>query len=447
MPWRRKGRASVPDFPGRMKRFQKIAAAYLFACLFFAWGAAAVAWKVFPYGIFAPAISQLSHAIKTQRERGAPLSDALTLHVQESRNNLGRAGFLAHDPAFRDTGFLLISRFSRKQGQGIAELYSLEQRKVLHTWVPDLKEILRQTPKHQGGLNTFRDYRMQHPFLLPGGDLIIKSCEGPMARIRADGSVVWTLDHHFHHSVEQDHDGNLVVPIWLKEAVSPFAFREDGIAWVSPDGRLLKTVSLTELFLKAGRRDLLYGIGPWEEDRYHLNDCEPVLEDAGELRRGDLLLSIRNLSVVALYRPSESALLWIRTGPWLNQHDIDRLPDGRYSIFGNDVLRYSNDNIVHVNENGAAEIYLYDADTSAVETPWTPVLRREDVRTKTQGRSRVFDNGDVFVEATDTVRLLRLSRESLRWEFIPESAPGILGALHWSRYLTPEEVDLSFTSP
>lgn len=433
-----------------MKWFQKIALAYLIACVFYGWGLATVAYHVFPYRFLAPPVESVLALIRQQREQGGRAADALQLKSQERRNGSGREGLIRYEPDFKDDGFLLISRFSRPHDQVIVELLSLSDGKVLHTWVPDIKEVLRRTPRHQSELNNWSDHRAQHPLLLPGGDLIIKNSEGPMARVRPDGSVVWTLDLHFHHSLELDAEGNIVALMNSEPPLhgmpSLYQFRDDGISWVSPDGKLLKARSIMDLLLAAGRRDLVFGVGPWEPDRFHINDADPVLHDQGIARRGDIALSIRNVSTVALYRPSEERLVWVRTGPWLGQHDISVLPDGRYSIFGNDVIRFSDRVQEYANTNGCAEVYVLDATTGAVETPYSRVLNEYKVRSKTQGRARILKNGDVFVEATDTFRLLRLSHKTLRWEYFPVSAPGVLGAVHWSRYLTPEEVDLTFLS-
>ncbi|MCH8857610.1 MAG: hypothetical protein IIA03_15585, partial [Proteobacteria bacterium] len=50
----------------------------------------------------------------------------------------------------------------------------------------------------------------------------------------------------------------------------------------------------------------------------------------------DVVLSARNISTVFLFRPSTGKIVWLKTGPWLNQHDVDYHGNGNYTIFGND---------------------------------------------------------------------------------------------------------------
>ena len=74
----------------------------------------------------------------------------------------------------------------------------------------------------------------------------------------------------------------------------------------------------------------------------------------------DHVLSIRKLSTVALVQPDSGKIKWLKTGPWLNQHDVNPLGNDRYSIFGNDVVRgfkKGNKPFAHI-KDGVSEIYV-----------------------------------------------------------------------------------------
>ena len=49
----------------------------------------------------------------------------------------------------------------------------------------------------------------------------------------------------------------------------------------------------------------------YSKDPLHLNDIEPVLYDGNYMKKGDLLLSVRNISLIILYRPSNNKILKI----------------------------------------------------------------------------------------------------------------------------------------
>ena len=102
-----------------------------------------------------------------------------------------------------------------------------------------------------------------------------------MIRMDSCGRIVWSVDKRFHHSIEMDHDGNIVCPLILKEGYEDnrHHLRTDGFAVISPDGEILKEYSVNEVLLANGYRGLFLGVGSIEHDRIHLNDVQPILVD------------------------------------------------------------------------------------------------------------------------------------------------------------------------
>ena len=328
----------------------------------------------------------------------------------------------------------------------VVELFSIAENRVLHRWIPDIAKILENTPTFSDGPNMEKAYRVQHPLLLEDGGLVFTSGAGPMVKINSCSDIEWVLVHKFHHSIERDHQGNIVTCSKI-DGDGPgtlLPIRDDAIAVVSPDGTLSAEYSITKILLDNGQRALVYGIGRFEHNRIHLNDAQPIIKEAGVAKIGDVLISSRHLSTVALLDPKSGTIKWLKTGPWLNQHDINLLPDGRYSIFGNDMVRGYEKTGNFLAEKGVSNIYIYDPATDTVTKPYATVMRKEKIGSLTQGRSRILTNGDVFIEQTDSSRMLRISEQGVRWEYVNAVSENTVGALHWSRYLTPEETDLTW---
>ena len=96
----------------------------------------------------------------------------------------------------------------------------------------------------------------------------------------------------------------------------------------SGKGKIIEERSLAQILIDNGYIGLLFGT-IWQEDRIHLNDAEYIKETDGFVQRGDIMMSARNISTVLLYRPSENRIVWLKTGPFLNQHDIDYIGEGK----------------------------------------------------------------------------------------------------------------------
>jgi hypothetical protein len=67
-------------------------------------------------------------------------------------------------------------------------------------------------------------------------------------------------------------------------------------------------------------------------------------------------------------------------------------------------------------------------------------MESKEVRTLSEGRSEVLSNGDLFIEETNYGRILRLTPESAKWEFVRRVDKDHLSMPSWSRYLNEKQV-------
>jgi hypothetical protein len=184
------------------------------------------------------------------------------------------------------------------------------------------------------------------------------------------------------------------------------------------------------------------------EEPIHLNDIQPAVADGDFWKKGDLLISARNMSTIFLFRPSTNTILWYKTGPWIHQHDVNFIDSHRISVFGNDDLVFGNYvsmglplEGVFLNERKTNEFYVYDFKTNSIATPFTSLLAENDVRTLTQGRASMGNDSSLFVEETDRGRLLRFLNGRLLWSRVNWYDKSRIGNLSWSRYESPADVD------
>jgi len=216
----------------------------------------------------------------------------------------------------------------------------------------------------------------------------------------------------------------------------PFELKDNFILKISPNGKLLFKKSVAQLLIENGFRGLLLGTGPYENDLLHINDIQPALTSTKYWIKGDLLISIKNKSSIFLYRPSTNKVIWLKTGPWLNQHDVDFIDSTRISIFGNDVVRNDYDERLAEGHN---EEYIFDFKTNQTETPYIEFLKKANVSTITEGRSDILPNGDLFIEETNNNRLLRGNTKDIVWQYEERINNHSVAAVSWSRFITKEE--------
>ncbi len=284
---------------------------------------------------------------------------------------------------------------------------------------------------------------MLHPLLMPDGGLVFHD-ESPMVRIDACGRIEWTIDGIFHHAIEPGSDGNLWVSSTMPRsnlANVSAVFQENAITEVTPAGKIVRRDWLPDVFERSGLTGLWRG-RPYYDDPFHLNDIQPVREAGPHWQRGDLLLSLRNLSMIALYRPSAGRILWYRQVPWTFQHDVNVLDGHRISVFDNNAQSGASAaygvvaSVDHIDTNN--RLMIYDFDTDRVTAPFDAAFAMHKLKTVTQGRSLILPNGDVFVEETENGRVMRMTPSgALRWRYVAADAQGRRLRLGWSRYLDP----------
>lgn len=355
-------------------------------------------------------------------------------------------------PAAEDTGYLLFSGVDAATKRAIVKMIRISDGVVIARWMPDWATILQRTSaKKYASLGSVYAAKTVHPLLLDDGDIVFGHHGGSIVRMSpCNSSPVWVLDEIVHHSIEPDEHGTGVwAPSvsgegfsdnpWLQERV-----RDDAIAHVSLDGRLLERYSFVRILRQNGLQALLLGIsgGKLSNDPIHLNEIKVARIDSRYWKRGDLLVSARHMSTIFLYRPSTNKIIWYKTGPWMSQHSADFVDDHRISVFDNHVTGGSVAEKSHVfmSPNDINRVYLYDFDNGQLTQPYEALLARARPSTITAGRARILPDGGLFLEETNYGRELRFAKDRLLWSLVNDYDEKRIGVVSWSRYLTAEEV-------
>ena len=339
--------------------------------------------------------------------------------------------------------YLLLSRYDGDLKEGIVELVDLTNFKVLHTWNPDIDKFNKSVKKIDEFKYLNRDHnnsrqKLGHPKLTKDGGLLFNS--SPLRKIDACSNLIFQNAHDvFHHSIETDSEGNIWVPSHLYPQSLPIekigrGYEDNAIVKLSSDGEILFQKSVSQILIDNGLEYLLFSTGDWvfTIDPIHLNDIQPVDFDGEFWKKGDVFLSLRNQSMVVLYRPSSNKILWKGIGPFYNQHDVDILDDHKISIFNNNVKTFVNGNYV----DGGNEVIIYDFKKKGYSYYLNESLIKNEVRTVKEGISEILPNGDLFIEETNYGRTLYFNADgSLRWTNINRADNGNVYNIGWSRIM------------
>lgn len=251
--------------------------------------------------------------------------------------------YTVSDPTALADGLLLIGRIDPETSQPIAELLNADG-SVAHRWQIDYGRLV------EGGRADEFPHGMT---MLADGSLLVNFDTGrALARIDACSEPAWVNSELVYHHVISKGEGGY----WTwGEPTTDIGHNQFLVRFNPETGEVLEKISLLDDVIPAtASRGMTFGIPDGYKiereadpdtvaDILHPNDIEELLPEMAasfpQFRAGDLLISMRNINLVAVIDRQTHQVKWAQYGPWRDQHDPDFEPDGRISVFSNNLDR------------------------------------------------------------------------------------------------------------
>jgi len=351
----------------------------------------------------------------------------------------GKERFIRYFKKERDE-LLVLPRYDYKSKRSIIEIIDLNTFKVIHQYSPDINEINKKTDTSRFEFSKLNidhhpnRFKFEHPILLYDGSIISHSQYSPLFKIDYCGQLLWVNDHDsFHHAINIDNDNALWIPSkmypysnFVKNYRSDKNFIDDAITKVNLDGEIVFQLSLAEILYK--NNIIGETIFKHRDDPLHLNDIEPVLFDGPYWKKGDLFLSIRDLGIIALYRPDSNKIIYTIVGSFSGQHDVDIISDKEISIFNN--------NNIGLKDSKNSEILIYDFEKKKLFKKFSKTLSVINFKTDSEGLAEYFDDGSILLEEQNRGRLILInSSGDVEWEYVNKDDKDNIYAITWSRII------------
>jgi hypothetical protein len=337
-------------------------------------------------------------------------------------------------------GHLLVPSFDFKQNTPICNLFDLNTGKSIKKWTLSNNEFKSVFP-----INEIQRKYIGHPFMLKDSSIVF-AANYFLTRMDKNNKILWqNKSTNFHHSIEQDRKGNIWTcmtavnnnfypPLWTNKLK---LYKDDGIVNIDIEtGEILFQKSITRMLFENGYQYLVEGIGKVEEDQIHINDVQPVLTDSEYWKAGDVFISIRHRSTIILYRPSTDKIIWLKTGPWINQHDVDILEDAKISIFGNDAAAVAMglyENLFTSSPHN--NIYVYDFESDSISMPYHKIMKEVNISTPAQGSCEILSDGSILIDETEKGKIYLLDTNQIKFTFSERIDENHIYMLPWVRYI------------
>ena len=387
-------------------------------CFSFIYGVFVARYRVFPYKLFALAKSMVREYI---------YKDRIMFYFLKS-NYPHRSAIYNSGQAYEGLNLVTSIRADEKISAKIMDLDG----KIIHEWIvdwfkiwPDAKHVPDTLlPKSRPGT------AIHGAVIMENGDLVFNFEYLSLVRIDIQGKVVWRLPYQTHHSVSKDDDGNLWVcgrkmhrvPDARFPGYSP-PFYEETILKVSPEGKIMQEWSVQELLSKNGFVGLLYLIKG--KDVLHLNDVEPfpaTLKE-GFFKKGDVLVSLRNVNTVFVFNQESQEIKFIVTGKFVWQHDPDFIDGNSFSVFDNNFVTSNKDACYQ------SRILIVSAPENTVKV-FFEGGSKTPFYTSTRGKHMWLPNGNLLVTEPNQGRAFEINqRGEIIWEYINYVGDGKVGVV------------------
>jgi hypothetical protein len=283
---------------------------------------------------------------------------------------------------------------------------------VLHEWRLDFLDAWPEETElaKQDGAEY---WRWAH--LFENGD-VLAIFEGlGLVKVDKDSRLIWKHLGGEHHALQVMPDGTIYTLTRRAHMVpsvnDKMPILEDFITILDADGNVLRELSIVEAFRNSpfsatpDARDM-----PPRGDIFHTNAIE-VLDGSfadriPAFKRGNVLISLRQLSTIAVVDLDAEKVVWVASGLWCEQHDPRVLPNGNIMVFDNK------------GANGRSRVVEFDPVAREIE--WTyGGDRATDFFTKMCGTNRRLPNGNTLITESDYGRAFEVTPDrEIVWEFV-----------------------------
>lgn len=333
-------------------------------------------------------------------------------------------------------GFTLYAYLGSKEKELSTQAMLIDMRRqVVHRWAVPFSRVWPQ-PTHLNSRLPDSLFCFFACHLYPNGDLLVVfhgrqlpiGCG--LAKLDKDSNVVWAYPGPTHHDVDVAEDGTIYaieqklvyeLSSGLERIATPCEV--DELVVLSPDGeRLRPPISIIEAFLDTPYAELLESV-KWPLQRHipppgssapkieyelmvgdplHTNSVKVLNKERAAqfplFKPGQVLVSIRSLSTLAVIDPDSGKVVWAARGLWYAQHDAQFLRNGH-------LLLYDNLGIA----NGS-RVLEYDPRSQAF--PWSYAGPREaPFYSSERGMSQRLSNGSTLVVNSEGGEILEVTQD------------------------------------
>ena len=282
-------------------------------------------------------------------------------------------------------------------------------------------------------------------------------------KLDKNSNIVWKSKINTHHCSSKLNDsikwGCNNINYYINNINSNNNYNDNSIFKINTyNGKILWKKTIADILSENNMNYVLHGYSnyqlfikkPIEAEPIHLNDIEVARKNTKYWKKGDLFLSIRNRSMIVLYRPSTQRIIKVIQGDFLQQHDVDIISDKEICIFNNnrssigDFTRNVHQMKLPVKDSlidRISKLTTYDFETDTFCNVYEKGIKENNIYACIQGSYQFLSNGDVMISNQNKGKHYVLSKnETLYRDYCSPKIDEYIRMGPWSRVYEQHQI-------
>ena len=227
-----------------------------------------------------------------------------------------------------------------------------------------------------------------------------------LIRIDKQSRLQWALEGGYHHDVHVAPDGTIYTLHFELHEIPRLGgtVLEDAIVVVSPKGEVIRRLSLVKAFENSPYAPFLKKRTRFSPDIFHTNSVQFLDDKMAEIfpavRPGNVLISIRNLNLIAVVDLEAETIRWALAGLFRHQHESILLETGNIILFDNEGYTTKKSSVIEFEPLTQRIVWRY------------PSSRPDEFFTNCCGTNQRLANGNTLISETLAGRVIEVNSDN-----------------------------------
>ena len=335
-----------------------------------------------------------------------------------------RSGVLQYDASRSQPGYTLYALAPDLS----AHLVDRNGRE-LHQWSLSRNEVIPGAAGQPRTLFGMLEPQVEGGHLFSNGDLLLVYAQKAMGawdtllvKLDKDSRIIWRTEVRAHHAVEVVEDRIYALSQILKPpsptpdvpSLAGMPYLDESVSILDSNGNEVSTHSILHAFANTKNMRLVDEV-PFNDriDALHTNSLDVLNEQSARFisgaKPGNVLLSIRNLDMLAVMDLDSDTIVWALRGSWRGQHDAKVLPNGHILLFDNQggLMKHGRSRALEIAPDTGGIVWSFEGTD---ENP---------LDSENRGGAQRLANGNTLISESTAGRILEVTPDgSVVWEYV-----------------------------